>query len=182
MCRSTFLGFVTSWRWEVNFTLRPLYTRYSLYRRLSGPQSRSDPTGTRTPTPRPSRPQSVPTPTAIIIINAPLPSSGLRQQQKTDAQEHHIILLKPNSLTSVRQTNCFQMSGAQGDGVPRHVASHKFTTESAPRYPLDRGLSRPQSRSGRRGENSWPYRDLNSDPSVVQPAIPTTLSWLLDLH
>jgi hypothetical protein len=40
----------------------------------------------------------------------------------------------------------------------------------SPRYPLDRRLGEPQSRSGRRGEeNSWPYRDTNSDPSVAQP-------------
>jgi hypothetical protein len=37
-----------------------------------------------------------------------------------------------------------------------------------PRYPLVRGLGGPQIRSGRREENSWPYRDSNSDPSVVQ--------------
>jgi hypothetical protein len=36
-------------------------------------------------------------------------------------------------------------------------------------HPLARRLSGPQSRSGRRGENSWPYRDSNSDLSVVQP-------------
>jgi hypothetical protein len=40
---------------------------------------------------------------------------------------------------------------------------------NSPWYPLDRRLGRPQSRSGRRGENSWPYLDSNSDPSVVQP-------------
>jgi hypothetical protein len=40
----------------------------------------------------------------------------------------------------------------------------------SPRYPLDRRMGGPQSRSGRRRrENSWPYRDSNSDPSVVQP-------------
>jgi hypothetical protein len=41
----------------------------------------------------------------------------------------------------------------------------------SPRYPLDRRLGGPQSRSGRFGEEniSWPYRDLNSDPWVVQP-------------
>jgi hypothetical protein len=33
------------------------------------------------------------------------------------------------------------------------------------RHPLDRRLCGPQSRCGRRGENSWPYRDSNSDPS-----------------
>jgi hypothetical protein len=38
----------------------------------------------------------------------------------------------------------------------------------SPRYPLDRRLGGSQSRSGRRGENSWPYGDSNSDPSIVQ--------------
>jgi hypothetical protein len=38
-----------------------------------------------------------------------------------------------------------------------------------PPYPLDRRLGELQNRSGRRGENSWPYRDSNSDLSVVQP-------------
>jgi hypothetical protein len=37
-----------------------------------------------------------------------------------------------------------------------------------PRYPLDRTLGGPQSRSGRR-KNSWPYRDSNSDSLVIQP-------------
>jgi hypothetical protein len=40
--------------------------------------------------------------------------------------------------------------------------------ERAPGYPLDRMLGGPQSRSGRRGENYWPYRGSNSDTSVVQ--------------
>jgi hypothetical protein len=40
---------------------------------------------------------------------------------------------------------------------------------NSPRYPLDRKLDGPQSRSGRRGENSWPNWDSNSDSSVVQP-------------
>jgi hypothetical protein len=38
-----------------------------------------------------------------------------------------------------------------------------------PRYPLDKKLGGPQSQSGRRGENSCPHRDSNSDPVVVQP-------------
>jgi hypothetical protein len=38
-----------------------------------------------------------------------------------------------------------------------------------PRYAMDRRLSESQSRYGRHGENSWPYRDSNSDPLVVQP-------------
>jgi hypothetical protein len=36
-----------------------------------------------------------------------------------------------------------------------------------PRYQLDKRLGGPQRLSGRRGENSWPYWDSNSDPSVV---------------
>jgi hypothetical protein len=39
----------------------------------------------------------------------------------------------------------------------------------SPRYPLDRTMSGPQNRSGRRGENSWPYRDSNSKPSSSSP-------------
>jgi hypothetical protein len=39
----------------------------------------------------------------------------------------------------------------------------------SPRYPLDRRLGGPQSRCGRFGDNSWRYRDSNSDPSFVQP-------------
>jgi hypothetical protein len=41
----------------------------------------------------------------------------------------------------------------------------------SPRYPLDRRLGGPQSRSGRFGEQKIldPYWDSNSDPSVVQP-------------
>jgi hypothetical protein len=39
----------------------------------------------------------------------------------------------------------------------------------SPRYPLDRRFRGPPSRSGRFGGNSWPYRDWNSDHSVVQP-------------
>jgi hypothetical protein len=53
--------------------------------------------------------------------------------------------------------------------------------EKSPRYPLCRKLCGPQSRCGRRGENTWPYRDSNPDLSVVQPvavAIPTALSRL----
>jgi hypothetical protein len=34
-------------------------------------------------------------------------------------------------------------------------------------YPLDRRLGGLQSRSGRRGENSWLHRDSNSDPSAI---------------
>jgi hypothetical protein len=40
-----------------------------------------------------------------------------------------------------------------------------------PPYALDRRLSGPQCRSGRRGEETilYPTRDSNSDPSIVQP-------------
>jgi hypothetical protein len=45
-----------------------------------------------------------------------------------------------------------------------------FTTRPLyPRYLLNRWLGEPQSRSGRCGENSSPYRDSNSDLSVIQP-------------
>jgi hypothetical protein len=41
------------------------------------------------------------------------------------------------------------------------------------RYPLDKRLGGPQSRSGRFGEEKIlaPYRDSNSDPSLVQPIV-----------
>jgi hypothetical protein len=59
----------------------------------------------------------------------------------------------------------------------------------SPWYPLDRRLGGSQSRSGRSGENSWPYRGSNSDLSVVQPlrirytnwAIPA-LGWVGDVN
>jgi hypothetical protein len=42
-----------------------------------------------------------------------------------------------------------------------------FTSQPRyPRYPLDRRLGGPHSQSG---ENSWPYLDSNTDPSVGQP-------------
>jgi hypothetical protein len=44
-----------------------------------------------------------------------------------------------------------------------------YLRRKSPHYSLDRKLGGPQSRSWRRGGNSWPYRDSNSDPSVVQP-------------
>jgi hypothetical protein len=39
-----------------------------------------------------------------------------------------------------------------------------------PPYPFDGRLRGPQNKSGHGGEEkiSWPYQDLNSDPSVVQ--------------
>jgi hypothetical protein len=47
--------------------------------------------------------------------------------------------------------------------------SGRFTPRGkSPRYPLDRRLGGLHNRSGRE-ENSWPYWDSNSDPSVVQP-------------
>jgi hypothetical protein len=50
-----------------------------------------------------------------------------------------------------------------------------------PRYPLDRRLGGPQSRSERREEISWPYWGSNSDPSVVQSvASPYTDYAILD--
>jgi hypothetical protein len=40
------------------------------------------------------------------------------------------------------------------------------------RYPLERRLAGHQTWSGQRGHNSWPYRDSNPDPSVVQSLYP----------
>jgi hypothetical protein len=51
-----------------------------------------------------------------------------------------------------------------------------------PHYPLwktltpDKGLGGSQSRSGRLGKNSWPYRDSNSNPS--RPARSLSLYWI----
>jgi hypothetical protein len=53
--------------------------------------------------------------------------------------------------------------------VVRLTPQPLYPRGKSPRYPLDRRLGGPQSRSRRRGENCWPYRDSNSDPSVVQP-------------
>jgi hypothetical protein len=39
----------------------------------------------------------------------------------------------------------------------------------SPRYPLDRRFRGLQNRTERREENSWPYRDSNSDLTVGQP-------------
>jgi hypothetical protein len=38
-----------------------------------------------------------------------------------------------------------------------------------PRYPMDRRLSEHQSRAGRKKKICDPYRESNSDPSVVRP-------------
>jgi hypothetical protein len=43
-----------------------------------------------------------------------------------------------------------------------------YPRRKSPRYPLDARLGGPQNRSGRRGENCWPYLDSNSDSLVVQ--------------
>jgi hypothetical protein len=54
----------------------------------------------------------------------------------------------------------------------------------SPRYPLDRRLGGPQSQSGWRWrrENSWPYRDSNSDPSVVQPVASSCTDYAIPLY
>jgi hypothetical protein len=50
-----------------------------------------------------------------------------------------------------------------------HVPAALTPREIVPNTRLDRRLGGPQSRFGRRGENCLPYRDSNSEPSVVQP-------------
>jgi hypothetical protein len=59
---------------------------------------------------------------------------------------------------------------APGRPRRRWVASAALLQGKNPRYTLDWSLSGPQSRYGRREEkNSWLYRDLKLDLSVVQP-------------
>jgi hypothetical protein len=56
--------------------------------------------------------------------------------------------------------HCLEMSGLLH-------ASVALPLGKIPRYPLDRRLGGPQSRSRWRGaEKIWPYWDSNSDPSV----------------
>jgi hypothetical protein len=57
------------------------------------------------------------------------------------------------------------------------------------RYPLDRRLGGSHNWSGRRGENSCPYWNSNSNPSAVQPAACRYTSrfseerrWITELH
>jgi hypothetical protein len=54
-------------------------------------------------------------------------------------------------------------------GVVSFTPQPFYPRGKSPRYPPDRRLGGPQIRSGRRGENSRPYRDTNSDPSIIQP-------------
>jgi hypothetical protein len=59
--------------------------------------------------------------------------------------------------------------GISWRGVVSFTPQPLYLRGKSPRYSLDMRLGGPQSRSGRRRENSWPYRDSNSDPSIVQP-------------
>jgi hypothetical protein len=56
--------------------------------------------------------------------------------------------------------------------LPRHYleVSDVYSQGKRPRYPLDRKLAGPQSRSRRLGEQKIlaPHRDSNFDPSIVQ--------------
>jgi hypothetical protein len=56
-----------------------------------------------------------------------------------------------------------------GDEGVSFTPRQLYPRGKSPRFPLDRRLGGLQSRSARGGENSWPYRDLNSDRSAVQP-------------
>jgi hypothetical protein len=47
------------------------------------------------------------------------------------------------------------------------------------RRPFGRRLGGPQNRSRQRRENSWPYRDSNSDPSAVQSVGSRYTDWAI---
>jgi hypothetical protein len=67
--------------------------------------------------------------------------------------------------------------------VVRFTPRPLYPRGKSPRYPLDRGLGGPQSRSGRSEKRkSWPYRTRTPTPRSSGPypvATPTTLSPLL---
>jgi hypothetical protein len=58
-------------------------------------------------------------------------------------------------------------------GVSRQLHAPAALPRGKNRYPLDRRLGATHSQSRRRGEVKilQPYRDSNSDPSVVQPVV-----------
>jgi hypothetical protein len=58
----------------------------------------------------------------------------------------------------------------------------RFTPGESPRYPLNRRLGGRQSRSGWHAENSWTYRDWNSDHSAVQPVASFYTDWAIPAH
>jgi hypothetical protein len=68
---------------------------------------------------------------------------------------------------------------------PRHLlevigqlhAPAALPPRKSPQYPLDRRLGGPQS--WWRRENSWPYRDSNSDSSVSQPVVSRYTDWAI---
>jgi hypothetical protein len=54
-----------------------------------------------------------------------------------------------------------------------------YPREKSYQCPLDRRLGGPQSRSGRRWENSWHYQDSKSDPSLVRLRYPGSLGTIV---
>jgi hypothetical protein len=54
-----------------------------------------------------------------------------------------------------------------------------YLLRKSSRYPLDGRLGGPQNRSGWHAQNSYHYRDSNSDPSIVQPVASHYTDWAI---
>jgi hypothetical protein len=61
-----------------------------------------------------------------------------------------------------------------------YIYIYIYSRGKSRRYPLNRRLGEPHSRSGR--ENFWPYRDSNSDPSIIQRQPLYRLRYLTPLY
>jgi hypothetical protein len=59
----------------------------------------------------------------------------------------------------------------------RHAPAALYPRGKKPRYPLDRRLGGPQSRSGARRKILCPYRRSNLDLPIVQPVVRHNIAW-----